>query len=143
MALSVYQWSYNGLTFGEQTSYIVTAVQGLNPPDAKADITQKASGDGAWTWTTYAAERHIIIAGQMVSTVAAVWTAIASLQTAFALQSTDLALAFNRPGIGAQHINCKPLNLHYDADRVGAIAGFVEWAVELVAGDPTIYSGES
>jgi hypothetical protein len=114
-------------------------VEGMGMPDIRSEIVPKAGEDGSWTYTSVLEESHIILSGVYVA--GDVDDAFTDMYTtwlpAFAPQVADLALQFNWPGWGAKKVMCKPLNRHFDVNRLLSL-GKTNWAVEFVAEDPTI-----
>lgn len=142
MALSDWEYSYNGLTFGGNTQYGVTRVEGLDPPDTKADIRPKIGVDGSFVYAVNYEERHVIITGDIVPTsglVADLEPLINTWRTAFANQTADLNLDYKPAGVPARRIKCRPIRRNLVVDEVFQLA-IARWTVELVAGDPAIYA---
>jgi hypothetical protein len=138
--LAVGELSYNGLTLsGAGTGkWRVAMIEGLSGPDARLEEATKALANGAWTYGLLSGARHVILTGFCVSTPSAVWAdMLGTWETTFANRADDLPLATNFDGT-TRTINCKPVNRHWIVDDLFG-RGTARWAVELVAGDPTIY----
>lgn len=60
MTLSLYQFSYNGLTFGNSTPYVITSVDGLaNLPELRVQDVDRGFNDGMFTGRDFLSGRHI------------------------------------------------------------------------------------
>lgn len=142
MPLNPWELSYNGLVFGANLQIGVLSIEGLEPPDSKADIRPKVAQDGAFTFMSFYQERHVVINGDIVPTSGSVndlEALINSWRTAFDNQDTDLDLDY-RLGTGSdRRIKCRPTRRNINVDENYNI-GIALWMVELVAGDPGIYN---
>ena len=142
MPLNPWELSYNGLVFGANLQIGVLSIEGLEPPDSKADIRPKVARDGAFTFASFYSERHITINGDIVPTSGSVndlEALINSWRTAFDNQDTDMDLDY-RLGTGSdRRVKCRPIRRSIAVDQNYNI-GIALWAVELVAGDPAIYN---
>lgn len=139
-----WEYSYNGLTFGGNTSYGVQEVTGLaSPPEIRADLNDKVGRHGMYTYMDRYEARRITITGDIAdqSTQANFEAKVVAIKTAFVGRVNDSPFVFARPGLGGsgQHrVFAKPSRVEVPLDTAYAI-GYGAWAVELIAGDPFIY----
>lgn len=142
MPLNPWELSFNGLTFGANLQIGVLSIEGLEPPLSKADIRPKVARDGSFTFASFYSERHVIINGDIIPSDGnpnSLEALINSWRTAFDNANSDLNLDY-RLGTGSdRRIKCKPIRRQLNVDRDYNI-GAALWVVELVAGDPAIYT---
>lgn len=135
---SDYEFTYNGLTFGDDNAHGVLSVEGLSPPPVRVDSSTRMVDHGSFAYGEYLEERHVIISGDLVDTVANLPTRESELRAAFRPQRVPLGLVFKRPNEVEKRINCIPIRLSFPYDREYS-RGYMEWVVELLAEDPRIY----
>ena len=146
MTLSVYQWSYNGLTAGAGTIYRTVRFDGFYDLAAiRTNDTPRLVTDGLYPGLDVQEGLTLTIGLVIVAgSESALQSAIASVASATAAQgATPLPLAFNLPGVGSQHYLARPRKR-----TVPMVASFHKgWTkdllIEFLAADPTLYSGES
>jgi hypothetical protein len=141
MALTDYQYSFNGLTFGDGTGYFVDHAEGFEGYETRVSDSDQPRGDGGIRGLDYVAPRTVaftLALGETSDTgYEARWAAI---RAAFApSRSTDLPLVFKRPGMVERYVNCRPIQLtrieeYLSFDQVG------HPPVVLRAVDPRLYS---
>jgi hypothetical protein len=142
MPLNPWELSYNGLTFGANLQIGVLSIEGLEPPDSKADIRPKVARDGAFVFASFYSERHVIINGDIVPNSGSVndlEALVNSWRVSFDNVDSDFDLDF-RLGTGSdRRIKCRPIRRNIKVDENYNI-GIALWMVELVAGDTAIYN---
>jgi len=141
MPVNAWEYSFNGLTFGGNTIYGVLQVTGLaSPPPTKSDIKQKVTTHGAFVFGNYYEEKHIIIDGDIAEvSAAALEGSVAAWRAAFAATSSDLPLLYRLGGSQTRRVNCRCMRRNIVVDEFYEL-GIARWTVELVAGDPGIYT---
>lgn len=139
VADSEYEFSYNGLLLGANTPYELIEVQGLDPPDIRESSTDIMQGHGQFVYADYITGRRILIQGDAHQLGSQVQPLMNAWSAAFLPQSLDLPLQFKLPGQAVERIYCKPTKRKYVVDRMYAL-DYAEWALELLAADPRIYS---
>lgn len=137
--MATWEFTYNGLTFGGSTDYGVLQVQGLEPPEAKADIREKVSAHGAFVFAQYYMERRIIIEGDILPSSGTLESKVNTWRTTFANRTADANLDYTLPGEAVRRIKCRPVRRVCTIDMTYGL-GYAHWTVELVAGDPAIYN---
>lgn len=141
MALADYQFSYNGLTFGDGTGYFVDHHEGLEGFDTRVSDSDQPRNDGGIRGLDYVATRTVAFTLALGETTDAAYEArVAVVRAAFLpSRSVDLPLTFKRPGMVERLVNCRPVQLtrvqeYLSFDQVG------HPPLVLRAVDPRIYS---
>lgn len=139
MPLNPWELSYNGLTFGGGLAIGVTLVEGVEPPETKVSIRAGVGKDGSFGFTSYQAERHVTVTGDIFSSPSGLEALINSWRVAFDNQTTDMDLDYRLGTAAARRIKCRPIHRTLTISPEYDI-GLALWTVELVAGDPAIYN---
>lgn len=139
MPLNPWELSYNTLTFGGSLAIGIISVEGVEPPDTKVSVRSNVGKSGSFGFTSYQAERHVIINGDMFTNPSSLEGLINTWRVAFNNQTIDKDLDYRLGTAAARRIKCRPisrdLTISPDYDL-----GVAFWTVELVAGDPSIYN---
>lgn len=139
--VTTWQWSYNGLTFGDFTNIDVVSAEGLGLPDVRSSDSIRAYGHGEFPGLDLAAGRTVVLELEgMSATDADQATQLASFQSAFTILTTESPLVWQFPGEAAKRINCRPRRRAFKADMPLAVGRLVRLLVELHATDPRIYA---
>jgi hypothetical protein len=139
MVANEWEFSFNGLSFGGALDIGIRNVDGLNPPESRADITTKQGDHGSFIFAEFLTERHVTIEGDIVGTPGTDFAGkVNSWRSAFQPQDSPIPLSFKLPGEGAKRIYCVPARRDLPVD-FGYNIGNGSWAVELLAEDPRIY----
>lgn len=144
MTLADLQWSYNGLTFGEDTDYFVNLAEGFEGFDTRLSDSDQPRGHGGIRGIDYVAQRTVAFELALIETEdldGSVYEELyAAVRSAFApSQTEDQPLVFKRPGQDERQIYCRPIQL-------GRSEKFLRFnrmgfpPVVLRAVDPRIYS---
>lgn len=141
MALADYQFSYNGLVFGQGTNYYVDHHEGIEGFTARVSDSDQPRNDGGIRGLDYVAPKVIAFTLALGETSDTSYeTRWAALRAAFMpSRSTDLPLVFKRPGVAERQINCRPIQL----TRVEEFLSFDQVGhppLVLRAADPRIYA---
>lgn len=141
MALADYQFSYNGLTFGDGTGYYVDHHEGLEGFDTRGSDSDQPRNDGGIRGLDYVATRTIAFTLALGETSDTAYESrMAAVRAAFLpSRSADLPLTFKRPGMAERLVNCRPVQLtrvqeYLSFDQIG------HPPLVLRAVDPRIYS---
>lgn len=139
MVVGDWEFEYNSLTFGGDLVIGVTSVDGLDPPDFKADIVPKTGAHGSAVFADFYQERHIVIEGDIMDDTPADFEAhVNTLRATFAVRTANTNLIWKFPGFNRRRVGCRPVRIKVPI-RLGYDIGMAQWAVELVADDPAIY----
>lgn len=144
MALTQYQFAYNGLTFGAGTDVQLVQADGLRalPGIRSSDLTRPRS-DGSFAGLNFLDERTITLELLVSVTASAPWEsvleAVANAFLHISSPSALLSLQFYLPGwAGARQVTCRPSK--------GSVPTTLEYAfhlakilVEFSCPDPLIY----
>ena len=141
MALADYQFSYNGLTFGDATGYYVDHHEGLEGFDTRISDADQPRQDGGIRGLDYVSTRTIAFTLALAETSDSAYEArMAVVRAAFQPSRTvDLPLVFKRPGMAERLVNCRPVQFtrveeFLSYDQIG------KPPLVLRAVDPRIYS---
>lgn len=134
------EWAfdYDGFSFNDD-DFGVIKVEGLDPPDIRSDIVEKAEDHGSYVFAQYLSHRLITFEGDLM-TDADFESRITELRGAFVPRTTAAPLSF-LIGDTEKVVFCKPLRTAFPIDRAYSY-GDGRWTVQLVAEDPRIYSAE-
>lgn len=110
MSLTDYQFQYNGLLMGDNTSYDVVAVRGLEGmPKVRTSNILRPLDHGAFPGNDYLPTRVIEIDVVVEGATDAIFAAnMDALGMACATQPVELPLTFQLPGRGNRLVNCRP-----------------------------------
>jgi hypothetical protein len=141
MALDDFQFSYGGLTFGDDTNYFVDHFEGIEGFDTRISDSDQPRNDGAIRGLDYLAPKTIAFTLALAQPTEVDYESRwADIRAAFTPSRTaDNPLVFKRPGQDERYINCRPIQLlrvenYLSFDQVG------HPPVVLRAVDPRIYS---
>lgn len=142
------QFEYNGLVFGRDTAFHVReSIEGLSVamPDVRLNETDNPEAHGAFVDGEFVGARHVLIPGvllvHLLSSQGDMQAQIDDFRRAFAPQRSDLPLDFWEPtATAARRFLCKPVRRSSPSERVYMTRQAARWAVEMVGGDPRIYS---
>jgi hypothetical protein len=141
LGLADYTYNYNGLIFGQGTSYMVDHAEGFEGFDVRQSDSDQPRNDGAIRGLDYVSARTVAFTLSLGETSDTSYEARwAALRAAFLpSRSTDLPLTFKRPGQVERYVNCRPIQfarveeyLHFD--QIG------HPPLVLRAVDPRIYA---
>lgn len=130
--------TFQGLTIGAGTPYIIQKISGLDAPQARDESLLRPADHGAVSYTSYLNRRTITIEGMVVGNGGPVTALLDSLKQAFAPLSSPADLVFKLPGVDPRRVQAKPLSVTSDWEyqNIGLAASF---QVQLVCDDPRIY----
>jgi Phage tail protein len=113
LGLADLTYNYNGLTFGDGTSYGVDHQEGLDGFDTRVSDSDQPRGDGAIRGLDYVAPRTVAFTLALGETAATDYeTRWAAVRAAFTpSRSADLPLTFKRPGQPERFVTCRPTQL--------------------------------
>lgn len=132
-----WEYSLNDLTFGGATDFGITKVDGLGPPDAREDITDRPSEAGAFIWAEFPTYRRVTFEGEISSTI--LEQRVTALRKAWAPMKQEGPLRFMFSDDIQKRVVGKTSRLNIPIDLDYSI-GYTTWTAEFVAGDPRIYS---
>lgn len=140
MSLTDFQFNYNGLTMGDQTSYDVVAVRGLDDlPQMRTSDVLRPLDDGAFPGSdflpTRVFEMDVVIEG---ATDALFRANVDALGLATAKQVSELPFTYQTPGAGNRLINCKPRRRLLPVDMLHKYR-IPQATIQFEATDPRIY----
>lgn len=133
---------YNALTIGGTTAYLVTSVEGLDGPGIRLESSDKAVSHGSFVYGMSLEPRTIVITGSVASPVGQTVTSYHyALRGAFQPQTSALPLSFMiPPDDSAKRVYAIPTHpASFTLDN-SVVIGQLKYAVQLIAGDPRIYS---
>lgn len=141
LGLTDYTYNYNGLTFGDGTSYFVDHHEGLEGFEIRASDSDQPRGDGGIRGLDYVAPRTVAFTLALADTADTGYeTCWAAVRAAFLpSRSVDMDLTWKRPGVAERLVRCRPVQLA----RVEDYLRFNQVGhppVVLRAVDPRIYS---
>lgn len=139
--MAVWQWSYNGLAFGDGTSIDLVTAEGLDFPEVRTSDQPRALEAGLWPGSDLPGGRTVTLTLELVGVDdATLGATLTALRAAFNVrQASESPLVFELPGDVAKRIYCRtrrrsiPINQPYFY-RVPQIV------VQLAASDPRIYA---
>lgn len=134
--------TFNNLTIGGTSAYIVTSVDGLDAPGIRLESSDKAVSHGSFTYAMSLEPRTVVITGSVASPVGQTVTSYHyALRGAFQPQTSALPLSFMiPPDDSAKRIYAVPTHpASFTLDN-SVVIGQLNYTVQLIAGDPRIYS---
>lgn len=135
------EWIYNGLSMGIDTNIRVVSVEGLYSTDARGSEIDKAMEDGAHIEYPVLGPKRIIMSGNTYHEDEETFAAdIAEMRKAFNPPPAILPLQFLLPGETERSIFCLPRRKDLPTDLDYVQSNLCRWTVELIAGDPRVYS---
>jgi hypothetical protein len=142
IVLNDWQMEYNGLVIGQSTDFRMVRVEGLGRADSRVEEDERTEEHGAFVFGAFLDTRHVVVTGHILSApIEAVEADMITLKTAFTRQETPLPLRFKRPNSFTRRVYCIPTRLPISVDGY-LQKGYATWALELLAGDPKIYSDD-
>ena len=139
--VATWNFEFNDLTFGTD-DYGVRKVEGLDPPETRTDLIEKAEDHGSFVFARYLTHRTITIEGDLVGDPNNGFEdKVTDLRAAMIPQESVSPLTFLIPGAVEKVVYAKPIRCSFPIDVAYGL-GTCEWAVQLVAEDPRIYSSE-
>lgn len=143
LGLLDYQYNFNGLTFGDGTSYMIDHAEGFEGFEVRSSDSDQPRNDGAIRGLDYVSPRTIAFTLSLAETSDTSYeTDWVALRSAFmASRSTDRALTFKRPGQVERYVNCRPIQLtrveeYLSFDQIG------HPPLVFRAVDPRIYASD-
>lgn len=137
MPLAESQIEYNNLLLGYGTPFKVKTITGLSPPDGRQNIVDNAIQHGAFVAAEFIDPRVLGLHG-IVTQPVNFENALDLLRSTFVPTNLIKPLRFMLGGV-VRKIYCIPTRRSWDY-TVGYKKNFTDFAVELLAGDPRIYS---
>lgn len=135
------EWSYNGLLFGYGSPIKVVNVDGLYDADIRSSSQPKSVDHGSYISARFFDEKKIVISGHVHSEEQANFSSeVAALRRAFVPVDAILPLTFKLPGETERLVYCLPQKRRMPQDTDFIQNKLAKWTVELLAGDPRVYS---
>lgn len=136
-----WQCELNGLLLGEGTPYGVLSIDGLGDlPEIRTADDPRAGDHGLYRGNDLAAGRIVTVELDIVATAStSLNAAVAALETATVLQSTESPFAFQFPGKVRQQVGVRPRRRRLPRD-LALQMGFGRAKLQLDASDPRIYA---
>lgn len=136
-----WQYTFNGLTFGDGTSIDVVTTDGLESlPTLRTSDLPRAGRHGEHAGQDLAAGRTIVFELELSAATDAAFRALVDeVRAATTPQETEVPLIFQHPGAVAQRVMARPRRRSAIQDVAFGL-GFGRVAVELHATDPVIYA---
>jgi hypothetical protein len=129
------QLSYNGLTFGMYTDYLVTLATDLEGVSIRSGDRELPRGHGSVPGPHFAVARQPVLDIAVGGTTAQMDALVQDLADTFAPQSVPLPLVWKRPDIPERVVYARPLQFAPPRS-----AGLRRLKVALTCADPRIYS---
>lgn len=134
-----YQIELRSTLMGAGTVYRLRGFSGLGEPPVRARDVELFGQDGSVAAPDYRGPRVIIVELAIRgSSTAAAFTALDTLETAWAPSTTDIPLFWQLPGMGKVSVNGRPRGLEVELDDSALFAGVIFCVGEFHALDPTI-----
>ena len=136
-----WQFTYNGWTFGDGTDYDVVDIDGFGLADIRRRDVDLPTGHGAFSGLDFYADRVVRFRIEVASdtdTDAAFESALATMRTATAAQSSDLALTIDLPGQTVKRLECRPARRRAPVDFTHS-RRLARVDLEFIAADPLFY----
>lgn len=133
-----WQFEFDSFVMGTGSEFWVESVEGLNPPDTRTDIQERAEAHGSFTFSGFMQHREITISGDMHSPTN-FYGNVDSWRQAFRPRIDDVPLYFRLGDAISHMVWAKPTKRHFPTD-VDFSRGLMKWTVQFVCGDPRIYS---
>lgn len=144
LGIANYQYSYNGLTFGDGTVLMVDHAEGFEGFEVRTSDSDQPRNDGAIRGLDYVAPRTVAFTLSLAETTdtafEADWVLLRGVINP--QRSVDYPLYFKRPGQVERYINCRPIQLV----RVQEYLSFNQVGhppLVFRAADPRIYASDS
>lgn len=136
-----WQYTFNGLTFGDGTNVDVPTTDGLESlPSLRTGDLPRAGRHGEHAGQDLAAGRTITFELELAAADDSAFRALVEqVRAATAPQETELPLVFQHPGAVAQRVLARPRRRSAIQDIAWSLR-FGRIAVELHASDPLIYA---
>lgn len=134
-----WQFSYNGWTFGDGTSYGVVEASGFGLADIRSNNVDLPNGHGSFPGLDFYSERSVRFRLEMTAdSDAAFESAMDTMRRATAVQSTDLPLVIDLPGQTVKRLECRPLRRRAPIDHAYSMR-YAVIDLEFLAADPLFY----
>lgn len=131
------QYEYNGWLGGLGTDFVVN-VEGLHTmPDLESSDASRGDESGVYLGRDTLRARHLILDIKVFDTMPEVDPVVDLLNAVFAIQEEGEGLPFvyDRPGIAKRQTLARPRRSSFKA-----LGGYIAGAVDLICGDPRLYS---
>ncbi|HEV7679988.1 MAG TPA: hypothetical protein VGQ42_15605 [Candidatus Dormibacteraeota bacterium] len=141
MALADFQYSYNGLTFGDGTSYEVVNATGLDSlPDVYSADQPRSRDHGDWRGDDFAGGRTLTFLVEVIGATDTLYRAnVDALRAATVPQTSEMPLIFQLAGMsGNRRIYCRPRRRMPPTDLASRFR-MAAAPLEFRATDPRIY----
>lgn len=139
--MTTWQWTYNGLLFGNGTTIGVVKADGLDFPNVRTGDQPRPLVHGLWPGRDLAGDRVVTLELELTANDDTTFsTQIAALRAATTLQpSAELPLVMQLPGDVAKRLYCRPRRRAIPVDNryMYRLAGIT---VQFVASDPRLYA---
>jgi hypothetical protein len=135
-----FQWSWNGVPFGDGTQIDLVRVDGLGSVDLRTNDTDRAGAHGTWWGRSWGRGRSITVELEASgSTTAALEVAWSPLLAEFAPSDSLGVLSWQLPGQAARQVAAELRRWAFPIDNEYAL-GFATLVAEWYAPDPRIYA---
>lgn len=135
-----WQFSYNGWTFGDDTSYDIVEIDGFGLADIRRRNVDLPNGHGDFPGLDFYASRVVRFRLEVTAdSDAGLETAMDTMRRATTVQSSDLPLTIDLPGQTTKWLECRPSRRRAPVDLPYALGRLVRVDLEFVAADPLFY----
>jgi hypothetical protein len=137
------EYEFNGLLMDADSPVKVESIEGLYDADLRDAIVDRMLGHGSYISASFLESKVITITGNINAETAEDFSeAIAALRSSFSPLSVTEPLKFYLPGESERRINCLVSKRSFPVDNEFIHGRLARWAVQLLAGDPRVYSEE-